>query len=108
MHCGEQVLQVEAGECVFLPKRKPHGFILRSPRMRAICVIQPSGAEQALKLLGVPMGGSQPRPTASTYASAMLDPDTPLEDVAARFGVHTLSRDEIAVSMPQFPLPPLP
>ena len=108
MHCGEQVLQVEAGDCVFLPKRMPHGFIVRSPRMRAICVIQPSGAEQALKLLGVPKSGGQPRPTASTYASAMLDPDNPLDDVAARFGVHTLSRDEIAVSMPQFPLPPLP
>jgi mannose-6-phosphate isomerase-like protein (cupin superfamily) len=33
-HCGDQVLQVEAGECLFLPKRKPHGFIIRSPLRR--------------------------------------------------------------------------
>ena len=103
MHCGDQVFQVKAGECIFLPKRKPHGFIIRSPRLRAICVIQPSGAEQALRILGVPKDGSQ-RSTGSTYASAMKDPGNPLK-VAAEFGVHNLSRDEIAVSMPHFPLP---
>ena len=104
MHCGDQVFQVAAGECIFLPKRKPHGFIIRSPRLRAICVIQPSGAEQALKILGVPKDGSLQRPTGFTYASAMKDSDNPLK-VAAQFGVHNLSRDEIAVSMPHFPLP---
>ncbi len=106
MHCGDQVFQVEAGECIFLPKGKPHGFIIRSPRLRAICVIQPSGAEQALKILGVPKNGGQRRPPGSTYASAMLDPANPMK-VAAQFGVHNLSRDEIAVSMPHFPLPAL-
>ena len=103
MHCGDQVFQVEAGECIFLPKRKPHGFIIRSPRLRAICVIQPSGAEQALRILGVPKDGGQRRPIGSTYASAMLGPANPMK-VAAQFGVHNLSRDEIAVSMPHFPL----
>jgi hypothetical protein len=104
MHCGDQVFQGAAGECIFLPKRKPHGFIIRSPRMRAICVIQPSGAEQALRILGVPKNGGQRQPIASTYASALLDPANPLK-VAAQFGVHNLTRDEIAVSMPHFPLP---
>ena len=104
MHCGDQVFQVEAGECIFLPKRKPHGFIIRSPRLRAVCVIQPSGAEQALKTLGVPKDGGQRRPPGSTYASAMSDPNNPMR-VAAQFGVHNLSRDEIAVSMPHFPDP---
>jgi len=103
MHVGDQVFQVEVGECIFLPKRKPHGFVVRSPRLRAICVIQPSGAEQALKILGVPKNGVQRRPTGSTYASAMLDPANHLK-VAAQFGVHNLSREQIAVSMPHFPL----
>ena len=107
MHSGDQVFPVEAGECVFLPKRKPHGFIIRSPRLRAICVIQPSGAEQAFRILGLPKNGSERRPAGSTYASAMKDPQNPLK-VAAQFGVHNLTRDEIAVSMPHFPLPPLP
>ena len=102
MHCGNQVFQVAAGECIFLPKRKPHGFVIRSPRVRAICVIQPSGAEQALKILGAPKNGGHERPAGSTYASAMLDPANPLK-VAAQFGVHNLSRDEIAVSLPQLP-----
>lgn len=104
MHCGEQVFQVKAGECIFLPKQKPHGFIIRSPRLRAICVIQPSGAEQALRILGVPKDGGQRRPTGATYASAMRDRANPLK-VAAQFGVHILSRDEIAVSLPHFLLP---
>ena len=107
VHCGDQVLQVEARECVFLPKRKPHAFIIRSPRFRAICVIQPSGAEQALRMLGLPKNGRDRRPAGATYASAMKDPDNPLK-VAAQFGVHNLTRDEIAISMPHFPLPPLP
>jgi mannose-6-phosphate isomerase-like protein (cupin superfamily) len=107
VHCGDQVLQVEAGECVFLPKRKPHGFIIRSPFLRAICVIQPSGAEQAFRILGLPKNARDRRPDGSTYASAIKDPDNPLK-VAALFGVHNLTRDEIAASMPHFPLPPLP
>ena len=107
VHCCDQVLQVEAGECVFLPKRKPHGFIISSPRLRAVCVIQPSGAEQAFRILGLPKNGSDRRPAGATYASAMKDPDNPLK-VAAQFGVHNLTRDEIAASMPHFPLPPLP
>ena len=106
VHCGDQVLQVEAGECVFLPKRKPHGFIIRSPHLRAICVIQPSGAEQAFRILGLPKNGRERRPANTTYASAMKDPDNPLK-VAAQFGVHNLTRDEIAASMPHYPLPPL-
>jgi mannose-6-phosphate isomerase-like protein (cupin superfamily) len=103
MHCGDQVFRVAAGESIFLPKRKPHGFIIKSSRLRAICVIQPSGAEQALKILGVPKDGSQNRPAGSTYASAMLDPANPLK-VAAQFGVHNLSRDETAAALPYFPL----
>jgi mannose-6-phosphate isomerase-like protein (cupin superfamily) len=106
VHCGDQVLQVEAGECIFLPKRKPHGFIIRSPRLRAVCVIQPSGPEQAFKILGLPKNGSVRRPAGSTYASAMKEPENPLK-VAAQFGVHNLTRDEIAALMPHFPLPAL-
>jgi mannose-6-phosphate isomerase-like protein (cupin superfamily) len=107
VHCGDQILRVKAGESVFLPKRKPHGFIIRSPRLRAICVIQPSGAEQAFRILGLPKNGRVRRPAEATYASAMKDPNNPLK-VAAQFGVHNLTRDEIAASMPHFPLPPLP
>jgi mannose-6-phosphate isomerase-like protein (cupin superfamily) len=92
MHCGDQVFQVEAGECIFLPKGKPHGFIIRSPRLRAICVIQPSGAEQALRILGVPKNSGKRRPAGSTYASAISDPANPLK-VAVQFGVHNLSRE---------------
>ena len=104
MHVADQVLHVEAGECVFLPRRKPHGFIIRSPRLRAVCVIQPSGAEQAFRILGLPKNGAAHRQAGSTYAS---DPEG-LQKVALQFGVHNLSRDEIAVSMPHFPLPALP
>ena len=75
MHCGDQVLHVEAGECVFLPKRKPHGFIVRSAHMRAVCVVQPSGAAQAMRVLGIPKNGAEHRPAGSTYASDMMDSD---------------------------------
>jgi hypothetical protein len=96
-HCGDQVFQVHAGESLFLPKRKPHGFIVRSPRLRAMCVIQPSGAERSLRSLGRPknLGGRLPLGSADGPAIEILDNTV---DVAARFGVHTLTRDEIVSS----------
>ena len=82
------------------------GWINSQPCLRAVCVIQPSRAEQAFRTLGLPKNGAKRRPLGSTYASAMKDPGNPLK-VAAQFGVHNLTRDEIAALMPHFPLPPL-
>jgi len=104
VHCGEQVLEVTDGECVFLPKRKPHGFIIRSPHLRALCVIQPSGAEQAFRILGVPKNSAKRQTAGATYTSPMKDPDNPLR-VSEQFGVHNLTREEIAVALPHYPLP---
>lgn len=106
-HCGDQVLRVNAGECLFLPKKKPHAFIVRSPSLRALGVIQPSGAEQAFRILGVPKNSANPQNDGATYASVMKRPDNPLK-VALQFGVYNLTREEIAVELPHFPLPALP
>src|SRR5262245_31290366 len=36
VYVGEEAFTVEAGECVFLPKFKPHAFLIRSPRLRML------------------------------------------------------------------------
>src|SRR5215831_11674806 len=34
VYVGNEVFNVGAGECLFLPKLKPHTFVVRSPRLR--------------------------------------------------------------------------
>ena len=43
VYVGEKAFKVKTGECVFLPKFKPHEFIIRSPRLRVLALFTPQG-----------------------------------------------------------------
>jgi len=47
VYVGEKAFNVKAGECVFLPRYKPHAFVIRSPRLRLLALFTPAGLEEA-------------------------------------------------------------
>src|SRR6516162_7741608 len=54
VYVGEEAFEVAAGECVFLPRFKPHGFVIRSPRLRVLTLFAPGGNEEAFRDIGSP------------------------------------------------------
>src|SRR5262245_62187039 len=47
VYVGEEAYQAKTGECVFLPRLKPHAFLIRSPRLRVLILYTPGGLEEA-------------------------------------------------------------
>jgi mannose-6-phosphate isomerase-like protein (cupin superfamily) len=41
VYVGKEAFKVESGECIFLPRRKPHAFVIRSPRLRVLALFSP-------------------------------------------------------------------
>jgi mannose-6-phosphate isomerase-like protein (cupin superfamily) len=54
VYVGGEVFSVTAGECIFLPRREPHTWLITSEEVRTIAVITPGGFNDALKKLGAP------------------------------------------------------
>jgi hypothetical protein len=82
-----------------------HELIIRSPQLRAVCVIQPSGGGTAFRILGFPKNGAERQPTESTYASAMMD-----RTGSRRWPFGLAFRPQLETrlrSMPHFQLSPL-
>src|SRR5262245_49844305 len=46
VYVGKEAFKVETGECVFLPRFKPHAFVIRSPRLRVLALFTPAGLEE--------------------------------------------------------------
>ena len=122
VYVGEEAFKVETGECIFLPKFKPHAFVIRSPRLRVLALFTPAGLEEAFRSMDSP-AQSLELPTAaaltdSTDAGKALHgikqmTAEDLKDTAQRlsdYGVHLLAPDEIADQLPLYPkpLPPNP
>jgi quercetin dioxygenase-like cupin family protein len=69
VYVGEQAFKVETGECIFLPKFKPHAFLIRSPRLRILALFSPAGLEEAFRSMDLP-AQSLDLPTAGlTYST---------------------------------------
>ena len=43
VYVGNKVFNVGTGECLFLPRLKPHTFVVRSPRLRNLVLFVPGG-----------------------------------------------------------------
>jgi quercetin dioxygenase-like cupin family protein len=54
VYIGGEVFSVTAGECIFLPRRKAHAWLITSQEVHTIAVITPGGFNDALKKLGAP------------------------------------------------------
>ena len=105
VYVGEEAFKVATGECVFLPRFKPHGFVIRSPRLRVLTLFAPGGNEEAFRDIGSPAQYLEPPVGALTYSQADL------KLTAQRFteyGVRILAPDEVADQLPLYPKSFLP
>jgi quercetin dioxygenase-like cupin family protein len=54
VYVGKEAFKVETGECVFLPRFKPHAFVIRSPRLHVLALFTPAGLEDAFRGMSTP------------------------------------------------------
>jgi hypothetical protein len=100
VYAGEEVFRVGEGGCVFLPKFKPHAFIIQSPRIRLLTLFTPGGIEDAFRSKSVPAQSLELPAEAITYSTGDL------EETMRRLsehGVRILAPDEVASQMPLYP-----
>ncbi len=100
VYIREEAFTVESGECIFLPRFKPHAFIIRSPRLRLLTLFSPGGLEDAFRSASFPAQQLDLPKGAVTYSTADL------EQTAQRLsncGVRLLAPDEIAEQLPLYP-----
>ena len=99
-YVGEEAFKVTKGECIFLPKFKPHAFVIRSLRLRVLILYTPGGVEEAFRKVSSPAQHLEPPTEALTYSQSDL------EQTARRFseyGVQILSPEEVAEQLPLYP-----
>ena len=97
-----EVFQLTAGECMYLPRRKPHAFLITSDEVHSVVTITPGGFFDAINKMNVP-AERMDIPTDDdivTYANADL---TETMKVFEQYGVRFLTADEIHAAMPQYP-----
>jgi mannose-6-phosphate isomerase-like protein (cupin superfamily) len=102
MYVGEEAFNVNTGDCIFLPKFKPHAFVIRSLRLRVLILYTPGGVEEAFRKMSSPAQSLQPPTAALTYSQSDL------AQTARRFaayGVQILSPEEVAEQLPLYPKP---
>ena len=107
VYVGKEAFKVEAGECVFLPRFKPHAFVIRSPWLRVLALFSPAGLEEAFRSIDSP-AQSLELPTApltnSTDAGKALHGIKQLKaedlkqtvQLLSDYGARFLTRDEVA------------
>ena len=105
VYVGKEAFKVEAGECVFLPRFKPHAFVIRSLRLHVLALFTPAGLEEAFRGMSTPAQSLELPTGAVTYSTGDLKQTARrLNDYGARF----LARDEVAEQLPLYPKPLAP
>ena len=116
VYVGKEAFKVEAGECVFLPRFKPHAFVIRSPWLRVLALFSPAGLEEAFRSIDSP-AQSLELPTApltnSTDTGKALHGIKQLKgedlkqtvQLLSDYGARFLTQDEIAHQLPLYPKP---
>jgi mannose-6-phosphate isomerase-like protein (cupin superfamily) len=107
VYVGDESFKVETGECIFLPRLKPHAFVIRSPRLRLLVLFTPGGLEEAFRSASSPAQNLELPSGALTYSTADLQQTV---QRLSEHGVHVLTLDEIAGQLPLYPkaVPPIP
>ena len=78
---GEQWLEADAGDAIFLPRDIPHAYVITSETARVVGTVTPGGMETFFTDLGAPVVPGQPAAAPATDAMAAT---------AARYGVEIL------------------
>jgi len=100
VYVGEKAFNVKAGECVFMPRFRPHGFVIRSPRLRLLALFTPAGLEEAFRGMSTPARRLELPTGAVTYSTGDLKQTSQrLSEYGARF----LTPAEAADQLPLYP-----
>ena len=102
VYVERETFVVTAGECMFLPREKPHAFVVTSEELQNIALIAPGGFLDAVNKMNAPAERME-APTdidTITYANADL---TDIIKVFEQYGVRFLTADEIRAEMPEYP-----
>jgi quercetin dioxygenase-like cupin family protein len=100
VYVGDEAFSLNTGESVFLPRLKPHAFVIRSPRLRVLVLFTPGGLEEAFRKMSSPAQNLEPPTGALTYAQSDL------EQTAQRFTEYVarfLTPDEVVEQLPLYP-----
>ena len=100
VYVGEEAFNVKAGECVFMPRFKPHAFVIRSPRLRLLALFTPAGLEEAFRTMSSHAESLKLPTGAATYSTGDLNQ---VAQLLSEYGAHFLTPDEIAEQMPLYP-----
>jgi mannose-6-phosphate isomerase-like protein (cupin superfamily) len=99
-YVGEEIFHLAAGGCMFLPRMKPHGFIIRTLRFRMLVLIQPGGLEQYFAAMSASPAYELDLPReAATYSAAETQRAA---RIGSEYGIRFLSSDQIAKQMPSY------
>ena len=104
-YVGQDLFNVQTGECMFLPRFKPHAFVIRSPRLRTLALFAPGGLEEAFRSLTSLAQHVELPSGALTYSTADLKQTVQL---LGEYGVRFLAPDEIVDQLPLYPKSPPP
>lgn len=96
-----KVLQLKAGECVFLPRQKPHAFLVTSEELHVMVLMTPGGFLDAVNKMNVPAVRMDlpTDPDLGTYANMDLTDTIKLFD---QYGVRLLTSEETLMEMPEY------
>ena len=97
---GDEAFELQAGGCVFMPRLRPHGFIIRSPRFRMLALFQPGGIDGYFRSMSTSPADELDLPSeASTYSTCDMEP---VARGFADYGVRLLSPEQTAGQMPRY------
>jgi mannose-6-phosphate isomerase-like protein (cupin superfamily) len=102
VYVGQKAFNVKAGECVFMPRLRPHAFVIRSSRLRVLTLFTPAGLEEVFRPWSTPAQRLELPIGAVTYSTGdLMEVAQRLSEYGARF----LTPHEIADQMPLYPRP---
>jgi mannose-6-phosphate isomerase-like protein (cupin superfamily) len=104
-YCEGKILDIGAGEVVFLPQGKAHAFICTSDVVRTLIFVQAAGQDAVgldsyFRAMGEPATSMVLPESAVTYA---VDDPAHAIRVGASYGIRILSPAESERALPQYP-----
>ena len=103
VYVDDEVFRVEAGECVFLPRRRAHAWLITSEEAHVILLIVPGGYNEAFSKLSAPAERMEVPTDVDTVTYGTADLTATIK-VFEQYGARFLNAEEIRAEMPQYPL----
>lgn len=99
-----EVFPVTAGDFMFLPRQKPHAFLVESEQIHVVAFLTPGGFTDAVNKMNVPAERMEipADKDVVTYANADL---TETMKIFEKYEVRMLTPDEVRTVMPLYPFP---